>query len=186
MNLERPKYTGAITPGKLLIAEPFLGDPSFMRTVVLICEHGPDGTVGFVINKPTPATLDELLPETYVNDVVIFNGGPVQLDTLHMLHRLPDMLGGNKVIENIHWGGSYEALQNTITHNADIKLFVGYSGWGAGQLDQEMEQGSWLVGDATENLLFETATEDIWKVAVLALGKEYAPLVNLPVNPQLN
>lgn len=176
--------------GKLLIAEPMLGDPSFSRSVVLICEHGPEGTVGFSLNRPTEHTLGDLLPELYTPLLPVFQGGPVQLDTLHMLHRTPLAFGGTEVADGIYWGGSYEALQEAVLHNSyqpiDLRLFVGYSGWGAGQLEKELEEGSWLVANVTPELIFETDPEQLWRRAIESLGDEFAYLINMPVNPQLN
>lgn len=176
--------------GKLLIAEPFLADANFSRTVILLCEHGENGSVGFILNRSTELTLGDLLPELYTPSLVIFQGGPVQMDTLHMMHRTPSSLGGNYVAPDVYWGGSYEALQEAVeneTYSADdLRLFVGYSGWTAGQLEEEMKEGSWLVADATPNLLFETPPEDVWKEAIKLLGKDHAYLANMPLNPQLN
>ena len=176
--------------GRLLIAEPFLADPTFTRTVIVLCEHGPEGTVGFALNRPTEHTLGDLLPEMYTPLLTVFQGGPVQLDTLHMLHRTPEALGGTEIFPGIFWGGSYEALQDAVTTNTyqpiDLRLFVGYSGWSAGQLEKELSEGSWLVADVSPNLIFETDPDDLWKRAVQSLGAKYRPLLNMPVDPQLN
>ncbi len=179
-----------VGPGKLLIAEPFLADPNFARSVVLVCEHGDEGTVGFSLNRPTSHTLGDLLPDLYTPLLPVFQGGPVQLDTLHMLHRTPIAFGGTEIADGVYWGGSYEALQESVQHNSyqpiDVRLFVGYSGWGAGQLEKEMEEGSWLVANVSPELIFETDPDKLWRKAIESLGDEFAYLVNLPINPQLN
>ncbi len=179
-----------IGSGKLLIAEPFLADPNFARSVVLLCEHSDEGTVGFSLNRPTQHTLGDLLPELYTPLLPVFQGGPVQLDTLHMLHRSPVALGGTEISSGVYWGGSYEALQESVLHNSyqpiDVRLFVGYSGWGAGQLEKEIEEGSWIVANVTQELIFETDPNLLWKKAIESLGSEFAYLVNMPINPQLN
>lgn len=176
--------------GRLLIAEPFLSDPNFARSVIFICEHSEEGTVGFTLNRPTGHTLGDLVPELYTPLLTIFRGGPVQQDTLHMLHRDPVALGGTEVAPGIYWGGSYEALQDVVQSNTyqpiDMRLFVGYSGWGAGQLEKEITEGSWLVADVSQLLVFETDTDDLWKRSIQSLGHEFAYLVNMPINPQLN
>jgi putative transcriptional regulator len=176
--------------GKLLIAEPFLADPNFSRTVVLLCEHGAQGTVGFVLNRSTQLTLGDLLPELYTPELSVYQGGPVQLDTLHMIHRNPGTLGGNEIAPGVYWGGSYETLQQVIENNeydaADMKMYIGYSGWSQGQLEKEMAEGTWLVGDADPYLLFDTPQDMIWKEAIRLLGKEFTYLANMPLNPQLN
>src|ERR1044072_6373779 len=114
LNLRKP--TNDLVPAvcRLLIAEPFLSDPNFARSVVLLCEHGEERTVGFVVNRATELTLGDLLPESMAPGLNIYQGGPVQMDTLHMLHKMPVALGGNEIFPGIYWGGSYEALQDII------------------------------------------------------------------------
>lgn len=144
LNLQKPKNV-ALATGKLLIAEPFLADPNFARSVILLCEHGDEGSVGFILNRSTELTLGDLLPELYTPLLKVYQGGPVQLDTLHMLHRMPKEFGGNEILPGVFWGGSYEALQEAILNNTyhpmDLRLLVGYSGWSPGQLDKEKEEG---------------------------------------------
>lgn len=189
INLQKPT-NATLTTGKLLIAEPFLSDPNFARSVILLCEHSAEGSVGFVLNRATELTLGDLLPDLYTPLLPVFQGGPVQLDTLHMLHRTPHVFGGNEIIPGVFWGGSYEALQDTIVANTynpiDLRLFVGYAGWSAGQLEREMNEGSWMVTDLSRDILFETNADQAWKQAIKLLGQEYSYLANLPLNPQLN
>lgn len=189
LNMEKPA-NAELTTGKLLIAEPFLSDPNFARSVILLCEHSEDGSVGFILNRSTELTLGDLLPDLYTPLLKINQGGPVQLDTLHMLHRTPKSFGGNEIFPGVFWGGSYEALQEAVVNNEyqpiDLRLFVGYSGWSPGQLEKELKEGAWIVTDLSTDLLFETDADDIWKQAIKKLGSEYNYLANLPLNPQLN
>jgi putative transcriptional regulator len=189
MNLQKPKNV-ELTTGKLLIAEPFLNDPNFTRSVILLCEHGDEGSVGFVLNKATELTLGDLLPDLYTPLLQVHQGGPVQLDTLHMLHRMPQAFGGNEIFPGVYWGGSYDALQEIIMNNAyqpmDLRLFVGYAGWSPGQLEKELGEGAWLVTDLSQDILFETDADKIWKEAINSLGKQYSYLANMPLNPQFN
>ena len=191
VDFNRPVYNNhELTTGKLLIADPFLADSNFARTVVLLCEHGEDGTVGFVLNNRTDIAIGDLLPEISAAMLIVNQGGPVQTDTLHMVHRIPEVLGGNKVVDGVFWGGSYEVLQTILagnTYDSDmLQLFVGYSGWSVGQLQEEIDQRSWIVTDFQPHILFGTDTDEMWKAAILSLGKEYEYLINLPINPQLN
>ncbi len=176
--------------GRILIANPFLADSNFSRSVVLLCEHGAEGTVGFVLNRPTELTLSDLLPDLATPLLSIFQGGPVQLDTLHMLHRTPELYSGVEIAPGIFWGGSYDALRESISENSyqpiDLRLFVGYSGWSPGQLEAELDQASWIVADADEALLFETDNDHLWRRAVESLGGAFGNLANLPISPQLN
>lgn len=176
--------------GRLLISEPFLSDPNFARSVVLLCEHGAEGTVGFMLNKPTEYTLGDLLPDLYTPGLPVFRGGPVQMDTLHMLHRSPEKFGGNEIAPGIYWGGSYQSLQDKILENnyqsVDLRLFIGYSGWSPGQLEKELAEGSWIVAPADARILFDTENDHMWRSAILSLGEEFSYLANLPMDPQMN
>lgn len=190
LNLQKPQAPKRLKPGQVLIAEPFLADPNFARAVILICEHGEEGSVGFTLNRPTDLTLGDLLPELYTPNLYINQGGPVQLDTLHMLHKRSEDFGGNEIVPGVFWGGSYEMLQNHLQadpRNTDnVKLFVGYCGWSPGQLEKELEEGSWMVVDLRPELIFNTDPEQVWRKAISHLGREFSYLANMPLNPQLN
>lgn len=179
-----------LATGKLLIAEPFLHDTNFARSVVMLSEHTEQGTVGFILNRPTMLSLEDLLPELSDTNLTIYQGGPVQMDTLHMLHRMPDLIGGHEISPGIFWGGSYDALTNAIRNHlcdpSNLRLFIGYAGWNEGQLEKELKEGSWLVTDGNPALLFDTATEDTWKKAIFSLGRDFSYLANMPINPLLN
>lgn len=176
--------------GKLLIAQPMLNDSTFSRTVIYLCEHNKQGTIGFVLNQPTNVNINDVLPAFPAPELPISHGGPVQLDTLHVLHRNPDELEGNEVANGVYWGASLESLQEYINsvlfNDEELRLFVGYSGWSAGQLEQELKDGSWLIADMPNSIVFDTTPEDVWKKAIYSLGNEYRYLLNMPVDPNLN
>ena len=147
--------------GILLIAEPFLKDPNFLRTVVLLCEHQEEGSFGFVLNKQYEQTLDELLSDMEGFNLPVYYGGPVQMNAIHFLHQYPDLIPESvKVTDDIFWGGNFETVTALIKNNSidltKIKFFIGYSGWGNGQLHDEMEEKSWLTVKATCGLVFST------------------------------
>ena len=132
-------------PGILLIADPFLKDPNFLRSVVLLCEHKEEGSFGFVLNRQYKNTLNELIPELEGHQLSVYYGGPVEEDTIHFLHQYPDEIpGGNEVMKGIYWGGDFEALVNLIKNDAidtnKIRFFIGYSGWSGGQLGDDRIQ----------------------------------------------
>lgn len=176
--------------GKLLIAEPFLADPNFARTVILICEHGEDGTVGFVMNRPTASTIGSLFPQSELAPLTVYQGGPVQLDTLCILQRAEQADTGHLVLPGVYWGSAFETLEEEVSTGVktldDVQFYLGYSGWSAGQLAEELSSGSWLIGEASPALIFETPREDLWRRALETLGDRYKNLANLPLNPQLN
>lgn len=176
--------------GKLLIAEPFLTDPGFARTVVLLCEHGDEGSVGFVINRPSSSSIGDLLPELDNTALKLFEGGPVQNDTLHMIHMMPELMGGLEVQPGVFWGGSYSDLVHNLDNNMLdanlIRLFIGYSGWEKGQLEEELKEGAWLVADSYNDLIFDTDSAKVWVDSIRSLGSSFAYLANMPLHPQLN
>jgi putative transcriptional regulator len=178
-------------PGVLLIADPFLKDPNFMRTVVFLTEHRGDGTIGFVLNRQYENTLDELIPEVEGFKLPVYYGGPVQMNTIHFLHRYPDEVkGGIEVMNGIFWGGDFDAVISLINSGvADperIRFYIGYSGWSPGQLDTEMGEKTWLTVDGARELIFHANAEEIWRDSLRHLGGEYEMMINFPIDPQLN
>lgn len=178
-------------PGILLIADPFLKDPNFIRTVIFLCEHRQEGSFGFVLNKSYQHTLDELVNGLDGHKLPVFYGGPVQMDTIHFLHRYPDDIPGSlEVMPGIYWGGEFERVVEMIRMGAidpdRIRFFIGYSGWGEGQLNDEMKEKSWLTVAATSGLIFHKKADEIWKDSLRHLGGEYEMLINYPIDPQLN
>jgi putative transcriptional regulator len=177
--------------GILLIAEPFLKDPNFLRTVVILCEHQDHGSFGFVLNKQIEQTLDELVSGLEGHRLPVYYGGPVQMNTIHFLHQYPDLIPESvKVTEDIYWGGNFETVTALIKSKSldikKIKFFIGYSGWGDGQLDDEMKEKSWLTVQANCGLVFNTRYDEVWKNSLKKLGGEYEALINYPIDPQLN
>jgi len=180
-----------LTTGTLLIAEPFLKDPNFMRTVVLICEHQQEGTLGFVLNRHHNYTLDELLPAMEGFQIPVYYGGPVQMDTLHFIHVYADQIPGSfPISEEISWGGDIDVAMSLIREGrvdpAGFRFFIGYSGWGEGQLEGEMREKSWILGEATREIVFGTDPSQVWKEALKTLGGEYEMMINFPIDPALN
>jgi putative transcriptional regulator len=177
--------------GILLIADPFLKDPNFLRTVVILCEHRDQGSFGFVLNKQIEQTLGELITDLEGFTLPVFYGGPVQMNTIHFLHQYPDLIPDSQKISNeIYWGGNFETVTALIKNKSidlnKIKFFVGYSGWGDGQLDNELKEKSWLTVSATTNLVFDTHYDEVWKGSLQHLGGDYEMMINFPIDPQLN
>jgi putative transcriptional regulator len=182
-----------ITPskGKLLIAEPsILNDKSFNRSIIYLTEHNNEGTIGFIMNKPTEFTLGDLIPEI-INDFVIYNGGPVEQENLYFIHKLPDLIPGSiQIANNIYWGGNFDILATLLKENAiksdDIRFFLGYSGWSSEQLNTELSESSWIVIENTFANLFAIETDEFWKNQLLEIGGEYKIWANAPEDPTLN
>ena len=178
--------------GLVLIAEPFLKDPAFMRSVVLICRHTEDeGTFGFSLNKLLEVTLDEIIADMGGHELAVYQGGPVQTDTLHYLHQYPQYFpDAVKITENVYWGGDFEKVKLLIKDGTispqKIKFFLGYSGWSEGQLKNEMEENTWLTAAGNRSLVFQTQAADVWNAALIQLGGKYKMMIHFPTDPQLN
>lgn len=178
--------------GTLLIAEPFLKDPAFMRSVVLLCRHSEEeGSFGFALHKKFEGTLDQIISGMTGYKLTVYSGGPVGTDTLHYLHNYPEYFPDcQKVADDIYWGGDFELMKTLIKANtidpAGIRFFLGYSGWSEGQLNDEMEAKSWLTTTATADLIFDTASDEIWNASLIRLGGKYSMLIHYPTDPQLN
>jgi len=177
--------------GILLIADPFLKDPNFLRTVVFLCEHNAEGSFGYVLNRQYENTLDQFIPGLDDHKLPVYFGGPVQLDSIHFLHQYPDLIpGGQEVMKGIYWGGNFDALVDCIKSPSfdpdKVRLFIGYSGWEAGQLEEEMKEKTWLTVKATNKLIFQKNYETIWKDSLKHLGGDYEMMANFPTDPQLN
>jgi putative transcriptional regulator len=187
------RYRNKLKPerGRLLISEPFLPDPNFERTVVLLCEHNDEGSFGFVLNKPSILKVNEVMEDISGLENVVFVGGPVQQDSLHFINRTVSVTNAVEIIDNIYWGGDFENLitlcdTKQITAS-DVRFFLGYSGWGPGQLESELEQESWIVCDyVTNQLLFDTDPQLLWRKALDNMGGRFSVYSNYPLDPRMN
>lgn len=178
--------------GDLLISEPFLADPNFMRTVILLCEHNDEGSIGFILNKPSSMTLEDVVKDFKGVRQEIFIGGPVQQDTLHFIHRKGELIAeSTKLGEGLYWGGNFDELsfllKDKLINSRDFKFFIGYSGWAPGQLINEIEMKSWIISrNVSIEQVFDTDANVLWKEVLKKLGGKYKIMSNYPVDPRLN
>ncbi|PTM08051.1 MAG: transcriptional regulator [Bacteroidetes bacterium] len=178
--------------GHLLIAEPsILGDVSFNRSVILIADHNDEGSVGFILNKPLDYTISDLLPEIEI-PIRVYNGGPVEQDNLYFIHKIPDLISNSvEISHGIFWGGDFSSVIQLINdgklNDKDIRFFLGYSGWDANQLVNELISNTWIV---TENIykksIIEKSDNSFWKEKMLELGGDYSIWSNAPEDPSFN
>ena len=181
-----------ITKGSLLIAEPFMADPYFGRSVILVTNHEKeDGTVGFILNKCLFKKVSNFVDDFPDFNADIFYGGPVATDTLHYIHNNKAELDGAKEIgKHVFWGGDFETLKNKIEEKVitpkDIRFFVGYSGWDEGQLRKEIINNSWIVGKVKNNYLQIKNQHNLWNTVLTEMGGIYKTLANFPEDPSLN
>ncbi|MCB0791578.1 MAG: YqgE/AlgH family protein [Flavobacteriales bacterium] len=177
--------------GRLLVSEPFLSDPYFRRTVVLLCEHNDEGSFGLVLNRFLDIEIGDLMEDMPPIRSRVSIGGPVQSGNLYYLHTFGRRVEGSvPVVDGVHMGGDIEQLRAIL--KADPKLarhvrfFVGYSGWSEEQLARELEERSWLIGPANKRRIMRTEIEDIWGETLRSMGRTFAPLANFPEDPSLN
>ena len=177
--------------GRLLIAEPFMEDPYFKRSVVLMCEHNSDGTFGFILNRFVDMKLEDLLDGTPPFDSRVGIGGPVDASNLFYLHTLGDEIADSvKITEGLYMGGNFEQLKLMIMSGAigahEIRFFVGYSGWDKDQLISELIDEAWYITEINGLPLLNADADNLWSLALKSMGGPYANLVNFPVDPNLN
>ncbi len=186
-----PESTVTPARGRLLISEPYLPDPYFRRTVVLLCEHNTEGSFGFVLNRYLDMDIGDLMENMPPIHTRVSIGGPVQSGNLYYLHAFgPRVEGSMEVLDGVHMGGDFEQLRSLLATDPrlsrHVRFFVGYSGWGEQQLEKELGQRSWIVGPATKRHVMNTQVKDLWGDSLRAMGRAFAPLANFPEDPGLN
>lgn len=182
----------SLKPGDVLISEPFLPDPNFSRSVVLITEFNEkDGAFGFIVNKPTELELSDVI-DSFSHDGYIFHvGGPVNPETLFFLigdtTLIPD---ARKVRNDLSWSGNFDEVRGLIglgkIEPKDIKFFGGYAGWSPGQLEDEIKEKSWIIGKLSNQDILNGNPKEIWKKSLQHLGQQFSIMSTFPENPNMN
>jgi putative transcriptional regulator len=180
--------------GTFLISSPRLLDPNFMHTVVLLCEHNDDGSYGLIVNRPGKLTVADLHSDNELledREDRLWMGGPVQLETVQLLHRLgPGIPGSLHVVDDLHLGGDPAVIRRALEKRQEsrelIRFVLGYSGWGEGQLEAELAEGAWVVCPAAPELVFDPRPETLWRRALKRLGGAWASLAHEPPDPTWN
>ncbi|MCU0393594.1 MAG: YqgE/AlgH family protein [Thermoflexibacter sp.] len=179
-----------VETGYLLISEPFLPDPNFERSVVLICDHKPDtGSFGFILNKPTDISVAELIEAESVQNTV-FLGGPVEQNTLHFIHTFDTLEDAIPLKNGVFWGGNFDQLRiyadSGMVNSSNCRFFMGYSGWGKQQLHSELEQNSWIISKINLHQIFQIPPEELWRSILRTMGGRYKVFASFPDDPRLN
>jgi putative transcriptional regulator len=179
--------------GKLLIAEPMLGDPNFDRTVVLMVEHTDDGALGVVLNRPTDLEVGAVLSEwaeLAATPTVLYLGGPVEQNgVLALARRRGDgkqLPGWSPVIGDV---GTIDLHLEPVDLAAEVeavRFFAGYAGWGPGQLESELEEGAWLVVDARADDVFAADPDVMWRSVLRRQQGKVSMLAHFPAHPSMN
>jgi len=172
--------------GSVLLSEPFLQDPHFERSVVLMCEHSDAESFGFVLNHLSAVQLHDLL-DNAPKDIPVFIGGPVANNSLFYLHTIPGIDSSEEILPGLFYGGDLAELIETIEADPSnlkkMRFFLGYSGWSKGQLAQEIKERSWI---STTNLsletLFSTPINTLWKTCMSFQGEQFKTFSIFPKN----
>lgn len=177
--------------GRLLLSEPFMGDFFFGRSVVLLTEHNEEGSFGLILNKPAETTFMQLIKEAPDFHAPIYYGGPVETDSLFYIHNLGNEVDGAvKIINNLWWGGDFDIIREKMKLNMikpnQIRFFMGYSGWGASQLDSEIKRNSWIITNVPNINLLHSNPQNLWKIILSRMGKKYSYWTKFPVDPTAN
>lgn len=183
-----------VTPGTFLVATPPLRDPNFVRTVVLMCEHGDGGSWGLVINRKTDLTFGDLLddlPFPAAAEDRVFWGGPVETSRMQTLHALRSGTEHEiAVCPGVHLGLDADTFRRVagtaLLPGEALQSYVGHAGWGPGQLEAELSLGSWITCTADASFVFETDPRDTWERVLISLGPRYAQLASIPLDPRSN
>lgn len=195
MNLDLDIFrikTNNVSPvkGKILIAEPFLKGYYFSRSIVLLTEHGKEGSMGLVLNKPLDLKISQIMKDVPFEDVHVYCGGPVSPDRLFYVHAIPGISEAVEVINGLYFGGDFDELKTVLTIYPEkidlIRFFIGYSGWSSGQLKDELKEDSWLVSKMENQFVFRPADEDSWTHSLNVLGGKYIEWSKFPSNPEFN
>lgn len=186
-----------LTPakGRLLLSAPHLSDINFTRSVIILVEHNIHGSIGFVLNEKTQYTIQDItegFPKNF--NFSVYKGGPCDEQNIHCIHNAGNLIAeSSEFAPGIFWGGNFHNLISGETSwNNDndkywFKFFLGYSGWGAQQLEEEIRLGSWLVTSCkTEFFRPRNPKENLWKEILLSLGDQYAIMANAPLDPSWN
>ncbi|MFH0841112.1 MAG: YqgE/AlgH family protein [Bacteroidota bacterium] len=177
--------------GKILISEPFLPDTFFNRTIVYLVDHNAEGSVGFILNKKLEIKVCDAISGFDDWQEYLSMGGPVAPDTLHYLHNLGDKIPNSVLVdENIYWGGDIDFIRGLIRKgkldNTQIRFFLGYSGWSAGQLERELKENSWVIAKVKTDIVLNNPVDNTWKKVLRGLNSKYRMWADFPESPDMN
>ena len=176
--------------GDILLSEPFLNDPYFGRKAVLLCENNESGSFGLVLNNIIDVEIREIISDFPDLKARVSLGGPVSMSNLFFIHNCPELVGAQKVLDGVFLGGDFEMLKSKVLTGDSIKyrLFIGYSGWGEEQLNDEIKSKSWFVTQANNDVIMECSEDnaEFWKSLIKNMGDGYSHIAEAPIDPTLN
>lgn len=177
--------------GRIIISDPFVEDDYFSKSVILICDHGDQGTFGFVLNNYIEQSISEIVEGAPPINCRISVGGPVETNTLFFLHNKPNLIDGSvEIIPNLYMGGNFNQVKQLVQSGQlvceEIKLFLGYSGWESEQLEEEIEDNSWFVANLGAKTIMTYSADDMWEKILEQLSPKHKLISSFPKDPSLN
>src|SRR4051795_4322949 len=176
--------------GKLLVASPALSDPNFARAVIAIANHDEDGALGIVLNRPSETEVVEAVPEldgVVHDDEIVYVGGPVQPASIVVLAEFEDPAeAAFLVVGGIGLVSDRTGLDRLGVATARRRVYAGYTGWGPGQLEAELEREDWIVEPAQPQDVFAAEPAELWGSVLQRKGGQFRLLARMPVDPSVN
>jgi putative transcriptional regulator len=157
----------------------------------LLAEHNDEGSFGVIMNKPVTAKFNDVIKDFPKFDTSIFIGGPVETNKLFYIHTFgEDVQDAIEIADGVFWGGDIEVIKEMVflgrANNQNISFFIGYSGWGANQLDSELKKNSWIITKADKDVFFNTHPAQMWDTLMRNMGGKYRYWTKFPSDPGLN
>lgn len=187
----RSEINKPLIPGTILLSEPFMDDPNFIRSVCLMVSHiKNEGSFGLILNKKSEYVLSDFINDSLPFEFTFYTGGPVALDTIFFLHDNELALShAKKINEELYWNGDFnellEKLKTCKEKPKQLQFFLGYSGWDAGQLRKEIIENTWIVNNDFKLLLDQTE-DQLWQSILKDMGGIYKQFSTYPIDPSLN
>ena len=176
--------------GKILIAMPTLADPNFCQTVILLCDYGPQGAMGVILNRPTEILVSALVHDFPKIDHVewVYDGGPVAKNGMLVLCRgyADAKEEDGRIIDGVLLAKNLESFKKNPHAFSEMRYYLGYAGWVPGQLETEVKEGAWATCSADPDLIFCTDGSALWPQMIRRLGPEWAFYATMPANPRMN
>jgi putative transcriptional regulator len=180
-----------IKAGDILIAKPFLQDGNFKRSIIYLCEHNLEGSLGFMINKSHGLMLRDIFPHLKNADFPLFEGGPVSSNQLFYTHTLGEKLSNSQhIIDDVYWGGNFFELSQLIekgeVSSDQIRFYIGYSGWSSDQLNEELESDMWFTKSSKYTDLMTIPSDELWGQELVKINPGYKAFTDFSFDPSLN
>ena len=162
-----------LASGKLLVSAREMADPNFARTVVLLADYNPEGALGFILNRPAKVTLSQIFPRFAQSPAGMghaFLGGPVVTPGAAAALARSGAGGARRILDEVYLVSSKEQLEDAIASGAGsnrLRVYLGYAGWGAGQLADETARGAWRILDGDASIVFDANPDEMWRRQIL-------------------